>query len=221
MKLKILLLILFLNIMCFAQLVKHEYFGMYKYRFDPLKWKVARIDTHWVSKYEHVYVGETWVFKTTNYDTIRQTGEELKYFFHDGQRLTAIQFIKFSYDSLEILKTLDKYSAILRSEGAKNFYPNVNTGGSWPGAGGPTSSLCKVFGYNIYIPGRWDPAYYGTVVVDFAYHYYSIVQKWKTGIEPYSISLNFYPYDTFRPPDPGYGIVVPSKILPNLPIRIN
>ena len=216
MKLKVILLILLFSIQCLPQKVSKEYFGMYKHRFDGLRWKIARIDTHWLSKYERVYCGETWIFKTNVYDTIRQTGEELRYFFHGGQQLTAIQFIKFSYDSLEILKVLNKYAAILRGNGARGFYPNVNTGGSWPGVGGPTTSLCKVFWYEIHVPpGSWGPKFHGSVVVDFAYHFYSIKDNWPGGIQPYYVSLNFYPYNTSTsnlPPDPGYGPTFPGLV---------
>ena len=216
MRIKIILLLVLINIMCFAQLIKHEYFGMYKYRFDDIKWKVTKIDTHWVSKNDHTYMGETWYFATNSYDSTKIIGKELRYFFHGGQKLTAIQFILFSYDSLFILETVKQFAAIIRQEGAKGFNPDLVNGGSWPGVGGPTTSLYKVFRFEIQGKSKtYFPAFHGTLVVDFAYHYYSIVQQWETGIEPYWVSLNYYPYSTWTlniPPDPGYGLIVPNKI---------
>lgn len=214
---KIFLIFIFLIGQCFSQyseLVKKEYFGMYKYRFEPLQWKITKVDTHWLSKWERVYMGETWRFRTTEQDTVGRTKEEIRYFFHGGQQLTAIQFITFSYDSLIILETMQKYAEIVRNQGHRGFNPDLVNGGQWPGPGGPTTSLCKVYRIEVYIPGsNWRPKYHGSLVVDFAYHYYSIIKNWSTGVEPYYISLNFYPYQDEPLPDPGYDPDLPSELL--------
>jgi len=213
MNLKVIFLILIFSYSCFAQLVRHEYFGLPKERFSGLKWKVERVDTHWKSRTEKIYMGETWAFRTTSYDTIRLSAEELRYFFHGGQALTAIQFIHFSYDSMTIMKKLSQFSAILRSNGINGFNPQIQYGvySSYMGAG----HLTYVFRFELFVGNnRFTPTYHGSLVVDFSRHYYSIVQNWDK-VEPYYISLNFYPYNnwtTFVPINPNYTLEIPEKI---------
>jgi len=203
----------------YSQIVKKEYFGMYKYRFDGLMWKVAKVDTHWLSKWEPVYMGETWRFRLHEYDSVDNYREELRYYFHGGQQLTAIQFVTFSYDSLQILEKLQKYAAILRSNGRPSFYPDPSKGGQWPTGGGPTS-LCKVWWFDFGRNGSWPVEFHGSMVLDFSYHHYSVVQNWEGGVQPYWISFNYYPYNLSTsniPHDPGYGPDIPFELLMSAP----
>lgn len=213
MNLKVIFLILILSYSCFAQLVRHEYFGLPKERFNGLKWKVERVDTHWKSRTEKIYMGETWVFRTTSYDTIRLTAEELRYFFHGGQSLTAIQFVHFSYDSMAIINKMNQFAAILRSNGINGFNPTIQYGVSSTSIA--AGFLTYVFRFELYVGNnKFLPMYHGSLVVDFSYHYYSVTRNWDK-IEPYYISLNFYPYNnwtTFVPPNPNYTLDVPEKI---------
>jgi len=200
----------------YSQIVKKEYFGMYKYRFEGLMWKVAKVDTHWKSKWEHIYMGETWRFRLHDYNSVDNYREELRFYFHGGQQLTAIQFVTFSYDSLQVLEKLQKYVAILRGNGLPGFTADPSKGGQWPTGGGPTS-LCKVWWYELGKNGaRWPAAFNGSFVLDFSYHHYSVIQNWEGGVQPYWISFNYYPYNTWPsnlPPDPGYGPDIPSELL--------
>ena len=131
-------------------------------------------------------------------------------------RLSWTSKFNSTYDSLFILETVKQFVAIIRQEGAKGFNPNLINGGFWSGVGGLTTSFCKVFRFEIQGKSRtYFLAFHGTLVVDFAYYYYSIVQQWETGIKPYWVSLNYYPYSTWTlyiPPDPGYGLIVLNKI---------
>jgi len=111
----------------------------------------------------------------------------------------------------------------LRHDGYPGFNPDPSKGGQWPTGGGPTS-LCKIWWFDFGRNGNWPVEFHGSMVMDFSYHHYSVVQNWEGGPQPYWISFNYYPYNVSTsniPQDPGYGPDIPEKVVINIPERID
>ena len=199
MKTKVIILLVLFSIMCFAQPVKHEYFGMYKSRFQAMTWKINRID--------NTSLTETWVFNTNVYDTIRPTYEELKYVFNKSDnKLSSIRLMFWAYDSLLVVKKLNQYASIVRVNGVSDFHPELNT---------LSSTQIQTYTYRIYIaPDLVNSAFDGRLIVNFmrtpSMAYYSAGNLWAT-TEPYMLILELDP-SYVVPNDPGYGPVIPGQI---------
>lgn len=172
---------------------------MNKSRFSSLSWKINRID--------NTSTTETWVFNTNTYDTIRPTYEELRYVFNKvDTKLSSIRLMFWAYDSLLVVRKLNQYASIVRSNGASDFYPELNP---------RSSTQIQTYTYRIYIqPDLINPKFDGTLTVNFmrkpSMAYYTVGNSWAT-TEPYMLILELDPSYAV-PNDPGYGPIIPGSI---------
>ena len=147
---------------------------------------------------ENKGLNEIWTFYVNGYDFPPVENKRMRYYFHqansyipfaDTLTLVAIDFTFRSYDSLEILNTLNQFTQIVHDNGNRYFYADLVNGGAWPGVSGPTSNLHKVYKTSVphLIPDPYDRLHHsGTLIVSF----------YSDEDDEFYVKLNFYPKTT-------------------------